>query len=164
MKFDGCVEQLGRLSRGSGKLFSHADLVVTGYDPVRVDDFFEAQVSRALSSADTAATAFSGESFVAFDGEIKEVDLRGSVPRLKLILTAGRREIDCIYPNATVEELRLYLDRRVVVSGFGFFDGVSGLPIRLRIQSIVPVKKNGDVSRWRGTFTPFAIEEWETAE
>ena len=104
---------------------------------------------------------FSGVAQSAFDGLIKEVDLRGSVARLKLILATGGMEIDCIASNIDVETFRSVLDRRVWVEGEAIYSGKSPLPERLDISKITVIKPHRDIYRWRGSFQPFEVSGWE---
>lgn len=170
-QFDPVLRQLTTLTRGSGKVFSYAELWVEERAPIRIDallaeqvELVEAKALRAdmsLQKDEAARRWFEGIALGTFDGEIKQVDLRGSLPQVKLVLTAGRKEIDCVLRQPDIERLRENLDRRVRVSGRAIYDGKSGLPRRIEVMDIMPIKPAGDVRRWKGAFEPFAPEPWE---
>ncbi|WP_376100820.1 hypothetical protein ACE7GA_26420 (plasmid) [Roseomonas sp. CCTCC AB2023176] len=169
-RFEPCLKHLGTLARGSGKVFSYAELAVDEKPPVRVDGLMEDLVEKASrlwidldggNAAATPPTWFQGFAHGSFDGEIKLVDLRGALPQVKLVLTAGRKEIDCILREPGVQQLRETLNRRVRVSGRVFYDGTSGLPRRIEVMSIEAIADGGDVRRWKNSFEPFTQDLWK---
>ena len=130
-----------------------------------MDDFFERQVNTFIAlpkEEDTkrSSTYYAGRAFDAFDGCIKEVDLRGSLWRGKLVLTAGSKEIDCTFRNFTLDEVRSNLDQRIWAEGFAVYSEQSGLPQRLEISKMRPIKVGADLGRWRGAFSPDETVEW----
>ena len=170
-RFGPVLAPLAKLARGSGKVFSYAELWMEDRAPIRIDALLAEQVelveAKAFGTDDVALYSedserwFEGVALGTFDGEIKQVDLRGSLPQVKLVLTAGRKEIDCVLRQPDVERLRENLDRRVRVSGRAFYDGKSGLPRRIEVMDIAPIKRGGDIQRWKQSFAPFTIEPWE---
>ncbi|MBS0268204.1 MAG: hypothetical protein JSS54_04385 [Proteobacteria bacterium] len=162
------LSALKRLSSGANKDYSHLEIYVDQDEStaVRVDDFFEKQISLVEAAReDLLATAkqrrFVGTAHASFDGILKEVDLRGAVRRAKLILTAGGAEIDCVCNSVEVPELRESLDKRARVSGIAHYDVSSALPIRVDIKNIKLVKDAADLIKWRGAFKIHNdTEEW----
>jgi len=161
-QYSACLPYIASIVRGVSEEFSHSDLSIAGFKPFRVDDFFLKQVQRAQKiAAPKVERLYSGVAIGTFDGTIKEVDLRGDTPRLKLILRAGGKEIDCVYFGATSEQIREILDRRVSVEGRAHYNGQSGLPERIEILSHKEVKVNPDILRWRGKFTGLMASDWD---
>lgn len=166
LRFGGTVDKVALLSRGAGEKFSHAELIVDDGEVFRVDEFLERQTElakRLREDAQRAIGRFTGSAEGGFDGEIQEVDLRGARPRVKLILTAGGAQIDCILRGFTLEQIRAALKIRVWVEGEAVYSGETGLPVRLEISKITPIEPAADFRRWKGSFSPFEIEEWEDA-
>ena len=100
-----------------------------------------------------------------FDGELQEVDLRGSVPQCALVVGPGH-QIDCIFRDADLPQIGTALTSRarVRLTGRAIYDGRSGLPARLEIRDIEIVNADVDFLKWRGSFEPFSPEEWEDDE
>jgi hypothetical protein len=164
-KYNGLGNSLVSFSKGAGDHFSHMDVLIDQVAAIRVDDFFEKQVATfvALPKEEMEkkfSTNFAGRAFDAFDGCIKEVDLRGSIWRGKLVLTAGSKEIDCAFRNFSLDEVKANLDQRIWAEGFAIYSEQSGLPQRLEISKMRPIKMNADLGRWRGAFNPDEVVEW----
>jgi hypothetical protein len=160
-QYGDCLKHVASIVRGVDAEFSHTDLSIGGFKPIRVDDFFQKQIQRAQKVATPTVTRlYSGIAIGSFDGTIKEVDLRGETPRLKLILRAGGKEIDCVYFGATSDQVREILDRRVFIEGRAHYDGRSGLPERVEIISHKEMKPNADMLRWRGEFNEITASDW----
>jgi hypothetical protein len=164
-KYNGLGASLVFFAKGAGEGFSHMDVLVDQVPTVRVDDFFEKQVMTFISlpkeEVEKKAPAnYVGRAFDAFDGCIKEVDLRGSLWRGKLVLTAGSKEIDCTFRNFTIDEVRANLDQRIWAEGFAIYSEQSGLPQRLEISKMRLIKMDADLGRWRGAFSPDETVEW----
>jgi len=104
---------------------------------------------------------YDGASFGSFDGILNYVDTRGALPQIKLTLSAGGKEIDGICNREDIDALGDVLDSRVRVYGRAIYASSSPLPLRIEVSSITPIKKDGDLTRWRGAFRPFAIEAWD---
>ncbi len=107
---------------------------------------------------------FKGVASGSFDGEIKAADLRGALPQITPILTAGGHEIDCVCRSDNIEDIRAALNRRARVDGRAIYDGESGLPCRIEVSKITVVSGSRDLTRWKGAFKPFEIEAWEEEE
>lgn len=164
-RYPECAAQLRNLARGSEDTYSHGELAFSGIPPLRIDQFFFKQAVEATREESSAAARwFKGVATGTFDGKVLEVDLRGSVPKVKLVLTAGGKEIDCVCPTIGVDEIRGILDRRVRLDGDAYYDGKSGLPARITIRSAVPTKEAADFRRWKGAFDPFHPTSWEGDE
>lgn len=163
-KYPECVTQLRKLAHGSESIYAHGELIIDGHTPVRIDQFFYKQAEEAARPEDEQVHApqwFKGMATGSFDGKILEVDLRGKLPKVKLVLTAGEKEIDCVCPSMDSEQLRNVLDRRVRLEGRAYYDGTSGIPARIEIMDITAVKEGADLRRWKGAFEPFMPEVWE---
>jgi hypothetical protein len=166
--FGKCAVYVSQLAKGSGHRFGYAELWIDHERPFRVDEFLLEQTEVViggpeLSSAfDQAQRWYKGIARGTFEGVVKEVDLRGALPEVKLILTAGGKELDCVFCDVDIERIRQALDRRVRVQGTAYYDGRSGLPRRVEVTAIAPIKEPGDFTRWRGTFDPFTAPEWES--
>lgn len=112
------------------------------------------------ATAEAAYRMFKGYAHASFCGEVKEADLRGEVLRVRLVIGDGPSELDCICTADQVELIRVALNRRVRVSGRAYYNGASGLPHRLEVRIVEPVKAPADFTRWRGAFEPFEATEW----
>jgi hypothetical protein len=93
---------------------------------------------------------FEGIAHGVFDGVLKELDSRGVLVRGKLILTAGGKEIDCIFKRDDIPILRENFERRARVEAVAHYDGENVLPARLDVKRITPINTNHDLGRWRG--------------
>jgi hypothetical protein len=89
-----------------------------------------------------------------FEGAVKEVDLRGALPEIKLMLGTGTRRSLASCRNISVERIRSALDRRVRVFGRAVYDGKSGLPRRVEITSIDPIASGHDFTEWKAPSGP----------
>ena len=119
------------------------------------------EASTALAEDAERQSWFKGSAVGTFDGEIKEADLRGSIPKVIIRLTAGNKDIDCVCPGLSVDDIKSVLNQRVRLTGTAYYDGDSGLPIRIEVTSIpIPIKRAVDFTRWRGSFETFA-PEWD---
>jgi hypothetical protein len=167
LQYGFCARRIMRLASGSRRSFGYAELWMDN-EIVRVDSFLAEQASQMIEPEDvvmlTAAlpepTWFSGTAHGSFDGEIKEADLRGALPEITLVLSAGGKEIGCVCRKDQIEDIRQALDKRAKVSGLAIYDGTSGLPRRIEVAEITVVKDMGDFLKWQGSFEPFEIEEW----
>ncbi len=157
-----CIPYIERIARGVSEDFSHTDIRVGEKHCFRVDDFFLKQVRRAQEFLEPRNKSYyTGVAIGVFDGTIKEADLRGDTPRLKLILRAGGKEIDCIYRGATSQQIKDILDCRVSVEGRAHYGGESGLPERIEILHHREVKAAPDMLRWRGKFKDLTASDWD---
>ena len=98
--------------------------------------------------------------FGSFDGVLDYVDLRGALPQIKLTLSAGAREIDCICRREDIDALGERLHHRVRVHGRAIYTSADPLPMRVEVTSIEPVKSDPDFMRWKGAFRPFSLD-WD---
>lgn len=96
-----------------------------------------------------------------FDGFLKEIDARGTMLRGKLVLSAGGVEIDCVMNKERVPEARESFDKRVVVNGTAHYDGANQLPSRIDVRTILIVRENADLLKWRGAFRPIEADDEE---
>lgn len=165
LTFGRCARQVSALARGSEKQFGYGEVWTGAEKVIRIDPFLaeraEAVVHPEKSKAVTERGKwFKGIAVGSFDGYIKAVDLRGALPQVKLVLSAGQKEIDCILRGAPVAQLKEILDQRVRIEGRALYDGKSGLPRRIEAISVSPIKAAGDFTRWRGAFAAFEPPEW----
>ena len=103
---------------------------------------------------------FEGVAQGTFDGAIKAVDLRGALPEIKLILSAGEQQIDCFCRESDIPKIGSALNRRVRLSGGAIYDRSSPLPVRLEVSDFDILSDHGDFLKWSGSFQPFEIENW----
>lgn len=165
IKFSEAVASLRQMAKGAGESYSHADLQVGKSPSFRIDEYFEKRLADALRSMPIDdATYYAGAAYGSFDGVIKEVDLRGDTPRLKLILSAGSIEIDCVTRGISIDEIRASLNVRAWVEGKALYGGSSGLPERIEIISIKTVSPKPNLSRWSGAFTEIDDSDWGDAK
>lgn len=156
---------LAALGNGSDKSFSHGEIGIKGQKDtvVRIDKFFDKRADRAYSefkSPDNVVNLFEGVAFGTFDGELKEVDLRGTVASAKLVLNTGGIELDCTCNAVTVDNLRDALNQRVTVSALAHYNGRDRLPEQIDIKRIDMLGKVGSLAKWRGEFSlPYPSDE-----
>lgn len=165
-QYGSCVEHVYRLTTGARKKFEYAEVWVHN-QIFRVDQFlserseaiFRPELYKAEVQADL--TFFSGVAFGSFDGTVQVADMRGSLPAIKLVLSAGGKQLDCICKDFHVEKIRMALNRRVRVSGKAFYDGRSGLPRRIEVFDIEGTSPDVDFTKWKGSFEQFDVPGWE---
>ena len=157
-KLSSVVKKISRLTGGAGSRFGFAE-VKTANNLVRIDDFLAKRAATARKAARGAW--YDGASFGSFDGILNYVDTRGALPQIKLTLSAGGRELDGICNREDIDALGDVLDSRVRVYGRAIYASSSPLPLRIEVSSITPIKKDGDLTRWRGAFRPFTLESWD---
>jgi hypothetical protein len=156
-RFNGLGEAIRRVSKDAGTKFSHMELRVDRTPFLRVDDFFESQAANFIAQKEEIAAPvsrrFTGNSVDAFDGYLREVDFRGQQWRGKLVLAGGAREIDCVFRELPLEDIRRVLNRRVWAEGLAIYKEESGLPLRLEVSRVRLIKENADLTRWRGALS-----------
>lgn len=149
------ISQIRKLGDGALKTFSHGEIAFADDNVIRVDDFLLRQSEAAQEVLAVpqlkAEHYFRGIAIGGFDGELKEIDSRGTVLRGKLILSAGGAEIDCVMNKDRVPEAREAFDNRVLVEGSAHYDGEQQLPTRIDVTTIRIVGGRGLI-RWRGAF------------
>jgi hypothetical protein len=124
------IESLSAFTNGIGKKFSHGEIHFSNDNAIRVDDYLEKQLNRALQrihgELDEAERFFEGVAIETFDGIVKQIDARhGTLVRGKLVLTAGGKEIDCGW---TYGLLRWFRKARTFPDGRARWSG-SGTPV-----------------------------------
>lgn len=148
------VEALQPLVKGIGSTFSHGEVRFAGENVIRIDDFLANQTRRAVKRVrgedEPAERYFEGIAIETLDGMVQEMDARGALVRGKLVLTAGRKEIDCVFRRSDIETLRHSFDKRARVEAVAHYDGVSLLPVRLDVKRITLVEPGDGLVRWRG--------------
>jgi hypothetical protein len=149
------------LATGAGNTFSYGVIAAEQITPVRLDSLLESRVKRIISAAvDVAQQAqarfFKGIALETYDGEMKLVDIRGLFPEAKLILSAGKKEVSCVVPRSQVDDLRLALGRRALVTGRAHHDGRSMIPERIDVTSIKIIDDSApNVISLKGKFPSF---------
>ncbi len=142
------------LVRGIGKKFNHGELDFGNGNVIRIDDYLEKQLEKAVRRMSGEQPEeyrnFEGIAFETFDGIVKELDARGNLIRGKLILTVGGKELDCVFRTGDIQLLRDSFDKRARVEGVAHYDGVSLLPARIDVRTIELVKIDGNLLRWKG--------------
>lgn len=160
------IPHLMTLAKGVEDDFDRGELTVNGNETVLVDHVFLKRVSALIDQPDDEIDHqhlwFSGEAIGTFDGQILEVDVRGTVPKAILRLTSGKKDIPCLCPGISAEQIGNLLERRVEATGRAVYDGTSGLPIRLEMTSTPKiVKPDVDFSRWKGSLEIDPGAEWD---
>lgn len=163
-RYGSCALQVSRLAKGADKTFGYAEVWTANDNIIRVDPFLIEQ-ARAIVEPEreavvTSSDWFKGTAHGSFTGTILQVDLRGALPEVKLVLSAGGKQIDCVCQAEDVETIRQTLNHRVRVSGTAIYDGKTGLPRRIRVSDIQPVEGTADFTRWKGAFEPFEPTLW----
>lgn len=151
MKLIKCLKPLTKIE----KTFSHAEIQL-GKTALRIDEFLQDQTDRAMgrfTNPDSFIDSFQGIAIGVFDGILKELDARGLLVRGKLVLTAGGKEIDCIFNRSDIPSLRENFERRARVEGIAHYDGEQSLPVRLDVRNIIPVNETPNLIRWRGALS-----------
>jgi hypothetical protein len=164
-RFGDCAAKLSKLAKGSYKTFGYAEVWTTTEDIIRVDPFLNER-ARSIIAPEPAKQPdgtnwFKGTAFGSFDGTVKAADLRGALPQIKLVLSAGDKQLDCVFGADDIEQIRTTLNKRVRVYGKAIYDGRSGLPRRVEANRIEPIQPGADLSSWKGSFEPFSPSEWE---
>lgn len=164
LAYGSCAKQVSRFAR-----VGYSEIWTPKAKVFRVDPFLTEQAEsivnpKAVKSrpeTDAAREWFRGVAQGSFDGEVKAADLRGALPQVKLLLTAGGAQIDCVCRAEDIEEIRAALNHRARVSGRAIYDGKGGLPRRVEVSKISIVPRARDFARWKGAFRPFEVEPWE---
>lgn len=160
------------LNNGAGHSFAFGEFKSNHGQIIRIDDFLEkaarsVMIERAKENQGESVPerGFTGIAYGSFDGTLLEVDSRGNVPRGKLILTAGGREVDCTLNALKTPERQAALESRVIAYGRAHYDGSSGLPVRLEVTKVDPViaQLGADLAQWKGAFRipENQAEDWD---
>lgn len=153
------VSKISRLTSGAATNFAFAEIQMPQQNVIRIDDFLHKRATKARRASQ--GTWFNGVAVGAFDGTLKYVDSRGVLPQIKLVLTAGGNEIDCVCRRDDIETLGEALEKRVRVTGRAIYTSTAPMPLRVEVTKIELVKTDVDISKWRGAFNPFEIASWE---
>jgi len=151
------VKTFTELSRGSSETFQHGE-IASDSNILRIDDYLLRQTTRALQTIahpDTKPSnvlLFRGIANGTFDGTLRVMDSRGNLLRATLVTTAGEKEIDCVVKKDLVRNFADAFDQRVRLEGTAHYDGEHALPIRVDARAVRRVKRDADLSRWRGAF------------
>lgn len=166
-RYGKCAEFIAKLGAGARKTFEYAELWVGEQQIYRIDSFLSERALAVLENKDDEPDQedddllFNGVAYGSFDGMVQVADLRGSLPAIKLILSAGQKQIDCVCRATDIEKIRSALNRRVRIFGRAIYDGRSPLPRRIEVSDIEAVADDADFSKWKGSFRPFDIADWE---
>ena len=152
------VKKISRLTSGATKGFGFAE-IRSDNNVVRIDEFLKKRIVAARKKV--RGSWYEGASYGSFDGVLDYVDLRGNLPQIKLTLSTGGKEIDCVCTKEAIDALGDALHQRVRVYGRAIYSSAFPLPLRVEVSSIEPIKKDGDLTRWRGAFRPFTMESWD---
>ena len=168
LRYGNCAKNIAKLAQGSLHNFSYAEVWTANDNIVRVDDLLVHQAHAMISVEardavfeESRSSWFKGTAFGTFDGMILEVDLRGALPAVKLVLSVGDQQIDCVCKVEDIEKIRTALKRRARVYGNAFYDGHSGLPKRINVTDIEPIPSGGDLSIWANSFEAYDPPDWE---
>lgn len=157
------------IAKGANRSYSRMDLKPSD-DPnakslVQIDEKFEYQAEQFVARTKLPIPAkeeppapYIGSAYDAFDGTIKEVDLRDAVWSGKLVLTGSKVELHCTFKDMALDDVRKNLDTRVWAEGLAVYTGKSGLPHRLEVKRMRPINTAGDLRRWRGKLLPNEAE------
>ena len=157
--FDSVVRRVTLLTSGVDSKFGFAEIRTASPNIIRVDEFLRKRANTAKKNK--VEPWFNGAAIASFDGILDYVDARGVLPQIKLTLSAGSKEIDCVCRREDIDTLGNALKKRVRIYGRAIYAGSSPLPIRVEVSSIEAVPQPGDFSRWKGSFRPFEIAPWE---
>lgn len=148
------IRSFESLTRVDAKRLSHGEIGFTSNNVIRIDEYLARQTVRAIDRVsgvvEEPESHFEGAAIGVFDGVLKELDSRGILVRGKLILTAGGKEIECIFKREDIPSLRENFERRARVEATAHYDGVNLLPVRLDVKRIEPIGTDTDLARWRG--------------
>lgn len=161
-KLSAVVKRVSLLTSGVEKKFGFAEIRTANSSVIKIDDFLRKRAVQARG--DIGAGWYNGAVIGSFDGILEYVDLRGALPQIKLTLTAGGKEIDCICRREDIETLGDRLSQRVRVHGRAIYSATSPLPMRVEVTSVEPIERGQDFSKWKGAFRPFSLSSWDSDE
>lgn len=153
------VRRVGLLAGGAENSFLFGEVRTASSNVIRIDDFLRRRAIDARVAE--RGEWFEGVAFGSFDGILQYADTRGANPLIKLTLSAGGKEIDCICKQDEIATIGKELDHRVRVYGRAFYSAKSPLPERVEVTKITPVRTNADLSKWVGSFKSFEAEDWD---
>lgn len=152
------VRKVDVLTGGAETKFGFAEVRTADPAVVRIDDFLRRRAKSAREQA--KGSWFDGAVIGSFDGVLNYIDLRGALPQIKLTLSAGEKELDCVCRREDIDALGEALHQRVRVHGRAIYTSAHPLPMRVEVSSIDPIKQGADFARWKGAFRPFSLD-WE---
>jgi hypothetical protein len=160
----------GKLCTKAQERFDHATLKSPALpEPVRIDrilgkrvsDFVLSDIEDELEGA--GPQYFVGTVWGSFEGTIEEMDarkLRSLLPAGHFILSAGGKDVECIF-HVPKEEVSRFWTQRVVVEGNAFYDGMSALPARIDIYKVRLVDGSYTDFLERPAVPGFDLEDYE---
>lgn len=168
-RYEQCVKQVAKFAR-----IGYSEVWFGDEKVRRVDQFLTERAREIVEARPMLAYAtqvltydapqrqwYKGAADGSFDGTVKAADLRGALPQITLVLTAGGAQIECICRADDIEVIRSALDRRARVYGRAIYDGTSGLPRRIEVRRIDIVASRYDFLRWKGSFEPLDLDpDW----
>jgi hypothetical protein len=160
-RFEPVFRALARLSAGARRTYEYGELWTSNSDVVRIDRFMQERAERAklgkllAVEPEQGRRYFTGVAIGDFEGILDYVDLRGSLPAIKLANMIGGGQIDCVCRNVDVEKIRLALKKRAIVTGRAIYDGSGPLPRRVEVSDIRIRGPADDFSRWKGSVSRF---------
>jgi hypothetical protein len=170
IKYEPCVKQVARFAK-----IGYSEIWTGETKVFRVDQFLTERAKSIvelppmigyteaplLAHERLEREWYKGTADGSFDGTVKAVDLRGALPQITLVLTAGGAPIDCICRADQIEAIRAALDWRARVYGRAIYDGTGGLPRRVEVRKIDVASGDHDFTRWKGSFERFDLEsDW----
>lgn len=167
LKFGDCTKFLVELSR-SNKEFGYVEAWTHDKRHLRADKFLRDRAKEILEPNSKSSQAetkwFKGVSIGSFDGTLQLIDNRGIQPLLKIVLSAGNHEIDCLCTREHLAKASNLFSKRVNVTGRAIYDGTSGLPARIEVIDFDAVKEYPDFLSWKGKFSPFTTSDWDAEQ
>ena len=161
------VECLADIAGGALKTHKSVEIGVEDAESVFcLDDAFEKKARNVVSLLECVdrdtEVFYRGESFATFDGAVKLVDTRNGKYAGKIVLALNDLEIPCTFNPDDFDAIKSCINDRVLISGWATYDGKSGLPCRVRVDGVRPVKKNGNLIQWRGLLDePYPTVTWD---
>lgn len=162
-RFDPIYRQLARLSAGANEQYEYGELWTSSRDAYRIDRFLEERAQRAerretyVKLEEGARRHFEGVAIGNFEGMLDYVDLRGSLPAIKLTMLIGGKQLDCVCKSVDTEKIRAALHMRAVVTGRAIYDGSGPLPRRVEVMDIRVREAPDDFSIWKGSVKTFDV-------
>lgn len=153
------VAKISLMTQGVEKTFGFAEIQRSNDDVIRIDEFLRKRASEARKVR--KHTFYRGIAVGSFDGILNYVDARGDLPQIKLSLTAGGKEIDCVCKREDIDALGDALLKRVRIYGRAIYSEKSPLPQRVEVFDIKPVNPEPDLSKWKSALAPFDVDPWE---
>lgn len=164
LSYGKCLDYLQALSGGASKTYGYGEVWTANDNIIRIDPFLLERTKSIVAPVEPASAQrqwYKGVVHASFDGTVQATDWRGALPELKLTLTAGGKELDCVCREDHIELVRQSLQRRVRVYGRAIYDGKTGLPRRVEISDIQMIGEPTDFTVWRGAMPNAEIADWD---